>query len=148
MQVFPLSNRLAVDKATHRLLETLAAHPRVLASARQGWFIEALEALLPNEAEAVYKLCREVVRLYSGEFGSIQTAWAMHAANLTTVAITLQRLEEPYRGMGLELFEALLDIGLPDADATLRELDRRLPQPGMPRPRRLRRRRQRPGTEP
>ena len=51
----------------------------------------------------------------------------MHAANLTTVALTLHRMDDPCRRMGLELFESLLDIRLPDAEAALREIDLRLP---------------------
>src|SRR5262249_45006254 len=100
---------------------------------------------LPNEAETVYRLCREVIHQRGQDLASLQRGWSMHAANLTTVALTLHRMDNPYRGMGLELFEALLDIRLPDAEAALREIDLRPPGAvgGMPpiRPRRPRRRR-------
>jgi hypothetical protein len=125
IQLISLANDLPPDDATHRVLAALGQHPHHLAEADNGWFMERFEALLPNEAEAVYKLCREIVRLQRDALGSIRTAWAAHAANLTTIALTLQRLDQPYREMGLELFESLLELHLPDTEATLRELDRR-----------------------
>jgi nucleoside phosphorylase len=127
MQVFLAANQLPPDEETHRLLQALVEYPGPIAVGEEGWFLERLEGLLPNEAELVFKLSREVVRRRSQELGSIQTGWALHAASLTTIAITLQRLEEPFREMGLELFEGLLDIHLPDAEATLREIDQRPP---------------------
>jgi nucleoside phosphorylase len=127
MHLFIPSDSLLPDDATHQLLDALMRCPQVLVCTEEGWFIERLERLLPNEAETVCRLCREVIRLRGQDFGSIQRSWSMHAANLTSVALTLHRLDDPYRGMGLELFEALLDIRLPDAEAALREIDLRPP---------------------
>ena len=61
---------------------------------------------------------------------------------MTAIAITVHRLESPLREMGLELFEAMLELHLPDAEAALMELDQRLPAPlvgVMPRRRRMKR---------
>ena len=49
----------------------------------------------------------------------MQRGLSLRVANLTNVALTLHRLDDPCRGMGLELFEALLDMQLPDAEAAL-----------------------------
>lgn len=149
MHVFVASDSLLPDDATHKLLDALVRSPRALESAERGWLIERLEGLLPNEAKIVYRLCREVIRLRSQDLGSLQRSWSMHAANLTNIALTLHRLDNPYRGMGLELFEALLDISLPDAEAALREIDLRPPGKDVGvMPRRHRRRRPRRGAEP
>ena len=127
MHVFGASDSLLPDDATHQIFDAIVKSPQVLACAKDGWFIERLEGLLPNEAEAVYRLCREVIRLRGRDLGSLQMSWSMHAAHLTNVALTLHRLEEPYRGMGLELFEELLNVRVPDAEAALREIDLRPP---------------------
>jgi hypothetical protein len=125
IQVVSLTEDLPPDDATHRVLAALVQHPHHLAEAGNGWFIERFESLLPNEAAAIYELCREIVRLHKDDLGSIHTRWAAHTANLTTIALTLQRLDQPYREMGLELFESLLELHFSDAEATLRELDGR-----------------------
>jgi hypothetical protein len=109
-----------------------------------GGFVEQLADLLPNEAEAVFRICRELVRLRHGELGSIQSGWAAHASHMTNIAITLQRMEGELRDFGVELFEALLEGGIADAEGALREIDQRIPTPltgTMLRPRRQRRRR-------
>ncbi|MBX9579615.1 MAG: hypothetical protein K2X87_04840 [Gemmataceae bacterium] len=141
--VFTAADDLPHDEPTHRLLAALADHPGVLAHLSDGWVTERLEALLPAEADAVYRICRELVRLRRADLGSLASGWAAHAANLTNIALTLHRLGPDARGWGLELFESLLEAGLPDAESALRELDRRIPSPVggvMPRPRRRRRR--------
>lgn len=148
MHLFVASDSLLPDDPTHQLLDALVRHPRALLCAEVGWFIERLEGLLPNEAETVCRLCREVIRLRGQDLASLQSSWSMQAANLTNVALTLHRLDDPCRGAGLELFEALLDIRLPDAEAALREIDLRPPGRevrGMPRRHRRQRRR---GAEP
>jgi hypothetical protein len=149
MHVFVASDSLLPDKATHQLLDAIVRNPRVLACAENGWFIERLEGLLPNEAETVYRICQEVIRLRGQDLGSLQESWSLHAANLTNIALTLHRLDPPYRAMGLELFEALLDFRLPDAEVALREIDLRPPGRDVGvMPRRHRRRRPRRGAEP
>jgi hypothetical protein len=147
MQVF-VADELLPDDSTRRLLGSLADNPAPLACADSGWFIEGLERLLPNEPETVFRLCSEVVRQQGRDLGSIHRSWALHAANLTTVALTLHRMEDPYRRMGLELFETLLSIRVPDAEAALREIDLRPRLAGMIPPQRHRRpRRKRPGAQ-
>src|SRR5690606_23182298 len=83
MQIFDANDPLIADDATREVLSALARNPRVLAGTDDGWFIERLEEFLPDEAETVYRLCREVTRTRAADLGSIQTAWSMHAANLT-----------------------------------------------------------------
>jgi hypothetical protein len=130
MHIFSASDSLLPDAATHRVLEELIQHPQIMSCTEDGWLIERLESLLPHEPETVYRLCREIVKLRGRDLGSLQRGWAMHTANLTNIALTLHRLDSPYRGLGLELFEALLDIHLPDAEAALREMDLRPPGAG------------------
>jgi hypothetical protein len=60
---------------------------------------------------------------------------------MTTIALILQRLGPEIREPGLELFERLLEAGLPDAESILNEIDRRIPIPSRGILPRLRRRR-------
>jgi len=144
LEVFTFSDSLPADDATRRLLAALIEYPGVLAYLGDGQITERLEALLPQEAEAVYHVCRELVRHRRDDLRSVASGWSLNAANLTTISLTLQRMGAGMRELGLDLFESLLDAGLPDAESTLREIDRRIPSPIqgiIPRPRRRRRRR-------
>ncbi len=144
MQVFA-SDSLLPDNATHRLLNALVENPEPLSRDEDGWIVERLEALLPNESATGWLTSAgQIVRLRGEELGAMQRGLSLRVANLTNVALTLHRLDDPCRGMGLELFEALLDMQLPDAEAALREIDNRPPEAGVriqpPRPRQRRRR--------
>jgi hypothetical protein len=56
--------------------------------------------------------------------GDIQTAWSADAGDLIEIAITSQRIAQT-RGLGLDLFETLMDLSAYEASQVLRELDRR-----------------------
>jgi hypothetical protein len=142
LSVFRFTEGFDLDDRTRRLLTAVVHNLTILAWLDNGDLFEHLEALLPHEADVVCKICRELVRLRGESLGSLQSGWALHASRLTTISITLQRLDSPIREMGLELFEAMLDLHLPDAEAALLEIDQRLPSPLtgiIPRPRRPRR---------
>jgi hypothetical protein len=127
LQALTQERSLPRDDSTHRLLEAVANNPHVLAALEETWLLEHLEALLPHEAELVFRVSKEIIELRSRDLNSLQSGWSMHSANLTNIALTLHRLAPPYRAMGLELFEALLGARLPDAELALREIDQRLP---------------------
>jgi hypothetical protein len=56
--------------------------------------------------------------------GDIQTAWSADSGDLIEIAISLQRIAQT-RGLGLDLFETLMDLSAYEASQVLRELDRR-----------------------
>lgn len=126
-RLFLLCDYFPADTATHHVLESLYKHPKTLHAMEDGWFLERIESLLPYEASLIYQLCMELVQNRGEAITDFSQSWALHNANLTNIAITLHRMENPYRAMGLELFEALLDIRVPDAEAALREIDSRVP---------------------
>ena len=127
LSVFRGNEALDPDVETHRLLGALARDRAILAWLDEGWLLEKLEGLLPHEAQAGYEISRELVKLRGELLGSLQSGWALHTSQLTTIAITLQRMEAPLREEGLELFEALLDLHISEAEVALMELDQRLP---------------------
>ena len=140
MRVFALTPDLPPDAATRTLLEALVDRPAVLAADPEGYLVARLARLLPHEAELVGRLTRATIRIHRQDVASLSSPWSRQAADLTTIALTLHRLNEPHRRVGLELFEDLLTLRVTDAEAALRELDQRLQTPGMP-SRPLRRRR-------
>ncbi|MBA4066501.1 MAG: hypothetical protein C0501_22905 [Isosphaera sp.] len=99
-RAFTAGDDLPPDDSTGRLLRAVTERAEVLARAADSGLFERLERLLPQEAEPTYRICRGIVRQRGRDLGSIQQSWALHAANITNVALTLQRLECPFRGAG------------------------------------------------
>ena len=132
--LFRVVDRLAPDKETVQLLEAMCERiggaPRVDAS----YLAERLGSLLPHEAPLVGRLAMGVVECQPGVTG-------LAAANLVDLAVTLHRLGGETRTAGTELFESLLDKGVPEARTTLDEIDKRkeATRPRRPRVRRRRR---------
>jgi hypothetical protein len=144
MGAFCAVDVLSVDAATIRFLRALLSHPRVLRARDAGFLVERLQDVLSTEPDLASDLASELVRIWHDDLTDIRTAFAGHTANLTNVALTLQRLGGPYRSRGLDLFERLLDLGVHDAQATLNEIDKRplnVPRPVGQGRRRVRRRR-------
>jgi hypothetical protein len=125
MAVFWICDDLPADDHTWSLLEQILSHPQILERTGDDFLVEHLEHLLPMRPELVFRLCRELIQRRGRELISIQTSFAMSAPHLTTIALALQRLGGAQRGQGLELFEQLLALGVPDAQSTLNELDQR-----------------------
>lgn len=138
LDVFTFAENLPPDVHTKRLLAAIAARPAVLVDLQDGWIAERLEGLLPAEAESICLISKELARVRRAELGAVGSSWSQYAANLTTISLTLQRLDKPLREQGIELFESLLESGIHDAESAVREMDQRIPNPingFLPRPR-------------
>ena len=133
--LFRVVDGLAPDKETVTLLEAvcerIGAAPRVNAS----FVAERLGTLLPHEAPLVGRLAMGLTE------NQLPGLTGLTAANLVDLAVTLHRLGGETRNVGVELFEMLLDKGVPEARTTLDEIDRRKEaiRPRRPRVRRRRR---------
>lgn len=144
--VFRLVDALQPDGPTIRLLTAFADEPQRLGASGDEFFIQALASLLPHEADLVARLALQIAERWAEPLRDIRTAMAGAAPELIDIALTLHRLGDPLRRRGLELFEAMLDLGAYGSREALAEIDGR-PQAKLhgPRPR-LRRRRSQSGN--
>lgn len=132
--LFRVVDRLAPDKETVQLLEAMCERIGGTPRADVSFLAERLGTLLPHEAPLVGRLALGLV-------GSQPEVTGLAAANLVDLAVTLHRLGGETRTVGTELFESLLDKGVPEARTTLDEIDRRKEATRVRRPRVRRRRR-------
>ena len=121
MSIFLVCNDFPADEYTRAFLEQVLSYSEILRSTEDNFLVEHLEDLLPGEPELVFRLSEELIRHKGPELRSIQFSFAMSAAHLTNIALTLQRCGGEYRSKGLELFEQLLALGVPDTQSTLNE---------------------------
>jgi len=109
------------DEEAKRLINAVSDGPKLVASLGAELLdaIAPVAGLVPDLALAA---CKKVLgALTNGNFPG-QRAWA--AANLTNIALTLHR-QDAHRANGLELFESLIAMHLPDAVAALELIDRK-----------------------
>lgn len=132
--LFRVVDRLAPDKETVQLLDAMCERIGTAPRVDPSFLAERLGTLLPHEAPLVGRLAMGLVECQPGVTG-------LAAANLVDLAVTLHRLGGETRTAGTELFESLLDKGVPEARTTLDEIDKRkeATQPRRPRVRRRRR---------
>lgn len=134
VDLFRVVDRLAPDMETVQLLEAMCERIGAMPQADVSFLAERLGTLLPHEAPLVGRLALALV-------GSQPEVIGLAAANLVDLAVTLHRLGGATRAVGTELFESLLDKGVPEARTTLDEIDRRKEAARPQRPRVRRRRR-------
>jgi hypothetical protein len=131
MSVFRTRQELPIDDATLALLRQVAAHPEALVRADldEMFFDHLLDAFIVDP-ELVCRISEEAVRRRGGEIGSVQHKLFMAGSALIDISLRLQRSGGEYRRRGMELFEALLDLGVSEAVNVARSNDHRLAQGG------------------
>ena len=88
-------------------------NPALLDTEHVGYLIEQFDSLLPAERELVHRICVLLVERRSRSLVSIQEHLAAYSGNLLGIAVTLQRYGGDFRQRGVDLFERLLDIDVP-----------------------------------
>jgi hypothetical protein len=151
MTAFQTRDELPLDEATLSVLRQVEAHPEVLvrSGVDESFFDHLLDAFVVD-AELVCRISEEAVRRRGAELQSVQHGLYMANSALIDVSLRLQRSGGDYRRRGMELFEALLDLGVAEAVNVARSNDLRL-APGVDpirRPRRRRARANSPAQEP
>jgi len=140
MAVYQTSHELPLDEPTLKLLRQVQAHPDILvrSGVDESFFDHLLDAFVVD-AELVCRISAEAVRRRGTELQSASSGFYMANSALIDVSLRLQRSGGDYRRRGMELFEALLDLGVAEAISVARSNDLRLAPGG--RPSRLPRRR-------
>lgn len=137
-----LSNKeLLTNIASRDFLEMLCEDYALLKKVDAFTLLDNCLHVISWYPEQVYKICILIVQLYGEEIRDLRTSKIELASPLVDIAIRLQRLKEPAREHGLELFELLIHHDVPDAKVLLSALDRRIESSSGVSPIRLPRRR-------
>jgi hypothetical protein len=133
MTIFQTRDELPLDEPTLNLLRQVEAHPEVLVRSRvdEAFFDHLLDAFV-IDVELVCRISEEAVRRRGIELQSVQGGFYMASSALIDVSLRLQRSGGDYRRRGMELFEALLDLGVAEAVSVARSNDLRLAPGGHP----------------
>lgn len=139
--LFRLVDEITPDPSWVELLTAIEANLADAPKINATFVVDRLQTLLPHHALLVAKIARRLIETWRDELGDIQTGTAGSASELVDLAITLHRIGDDTREIGLELFEQLVEIQAYSAKETLEQIDNRFRNHAPQRPRLPRRNR-------
>ena len=127
MDLFRVSANMPPDQQTEEILNILVENPEFIRRSGASFLADRLKELLSDgfNPGIVAEITRSILVAGGTAIGDIRTSWAGEAGDLIEISITLQRMKNT-RGIGLDIFEALMDTGAYEADQVLRDVDRRV----------------------
>ena len=139
-----LSENFGTCRLAQRILSAVRKSSTYLKSAADYQFCLSIEPFVHLEPELVLDLTTRLLDVYE-QGGTERTGRSLDLADdsLDSIAMTLQRMDEPLRSAGLDLFERLLEFGFAAPTQTLHEVDARPNATNIPNRRRRRRSRNR-----
>ncbi|SDA97848.1 HNH endonuclease [Mesorhizobium qingshengii] len=123
--VFRLVDEITPDPSWLALLTAIEANLAGAQKINATFVVDRLQTLLPHHALLVARIAKHLIETWRDELGDIQTGTAGSASELVDLAITLHRIGEETREIGLELFEQLVEIQAYTAKETLEQIDNR-----------------------
>lgn len=143
LDIFRLVGSITPSPAWIELLRAIEKQLPHQKSFPSVFVIERLQTLLPDEAVLVGDFSLALTAKWQKDLADISTGAASAAPELVDIALTLHRLSDSTRELGIRLFEELLRINAYSAQDTLNQIDNRFssraPSPRARLPRRQRR---------
>lgn len=123
--LFRLVDEIAPDPDWVALLSCIEANMATAPKIDATFVVDRLQTLLPHQALLVARIARRLVEAWRDQLGDVRTSTASSASELVDLAITLHRLGDETRELGLELFEQLVELQAYSARETLEQIDNR-----------------------
>lgn len=123
--LFRLVEEIPPDPDWVALLSSIDANIANAPKIDATFVVDRLQTLLPHQAPLVARIARRLVEAWRDELGDVRTGTASSASELVDLAITLHRLGDETRELGLELFEQLVELQAYSARETLEQIDNR-----------------------
>lgn len=121
-----LFDKFVPNKDSKRILRVTAGNPAIIQNVDAFLFAEVLERFVASDPDVVLKLTNTLLDQFESQSDDEHHRnFDLSDSPLTSIAITLQRMDKQLRSAGLDLFERLLTFGFPATVQTIRELDNR-----------------------
>jgi SpoVK/Ycf46/Vps4 family AAA+-type ATPase len=138
--IFPYGENVLLNKDMKRIISAILPNDGIIIKSAE----RLIEGVIDNTAIEPYLIgyiCSRVIKVGKDEIKSPGSRYSMVAEPIVSIALTLHRMQPPYRKIGLNLFEELIESDIPHARQALDILDRK--PIATHAPMRLRRRRKR-----
>jgi hypothetical protein len=137
-QVFLYGERVTLNDRMKGIIEAILSNDQILLKSADK-LVEGVMDQTATDPEIIANICNRVLEAGKAEIQNIGSHLASIAEPIVSIALTLHRKMPPYRAIGLELFEKLIESNIPYARQALDLLDRKPITSHEPKP--LRRRR-------
>ncbi|MBU4185259.1 MAG: ATP-binding protein [Proteobacteria bacterium] len=138
--IFLYGENVLLNKNMKRIISAILPNDGIIIKSAE----RLIEGVIDNtaiEPELIGYICSRVIKVGKDEIKSLGSRYSMVAEPIVSIALTLHRMPPPYRKIGLNLFEELIESDIPYARQALDILDRKPIAAQLPM--RLRRRRKR-----
>lgn len=125
MDWFRVTGALQFDAETQSILEAFVTGNSLDIAGTRSYALDHVGDLIDQAPDLVYRVSKRLLDIFKADVGNLASNSALEAESLVSIALTLQRQEEPYRTRGLELFEQLLKYNAYKARDVLMDIDRR-----------------------
>jgi hypothetical protein len=139
-QVFIYGEKVVLNDRMKRIIEAILSNDQILLKSADK-LVEGVMDQTATDPEIIANICNRVLEAGKAEIQNIGSHLASIAEPIVSIALTLHRKMPPYRAIGLELFEKLMESNIRYARQALDILDRKPVTAHEPRPLRRRRRR-------
>ncbi|MDQ5937966.1 MAG: hypothetical protein QG574_5329, partial [Cyanobacteriota bacterium erpe_2018_sw_21hr_WHONDRS-SW48-000092_B_bin.40] len=120
---------LGKDKGTKLFLEIIIDDCDFRQSLDSVDLLENIYPVADWYPEQVYQICSLLLSEHGPSLADYSGSQFMMTGPLLDIALVLQKLSEPYKSKGLDLFEQLMLFNVPDTQQLLADLDQRIDQP-------------------
>jgi len=122
---FRLVSEMQETEEVQTIFGAVAAGRSLEAVTERSFIVDALEQVVEFVPDVVYQISKRIMDIYKSNLGNFATSAALESEGLLSIALALQRQDEPHRTHGLELFELLLHYNAYRAREVLMDIDRR-----------------------
>lgn len=122
---FRVNEGLRLTSDSRPILEALASGRALEIAGTGSYALDRIADLVEDDPDLIYRLARRLIDAYKANLGNFSTSAPLASETLLSIAITLQRLEEPHHTRGLGLFELLLKYNAYKVREVLMDIDRR-----------------------
>lgn len=122
--LFPYGENVLLNKNMKRIISAILPNDGIIIKSAE----RLIEGVIDNtaiEPDLIGYICSRVIDVGKDEIKNSASRYSMVAEPIVSIALTLHRMPAPYRAIGLNLFEELIESNIPHARQALDILDRK-----------------------
>ena len=122
--IFLYGENLTFSENMKKIITAILPNDGILIQSAEN-LVEGIIDKTDIEPQIIGNICQRIIEVGKDEIKKLSSRYSMVAEPLVSIALTLHRMLPPYREMGLNLFENLIESNIPHARQALDILDRK-----------------------
>ena len=122
--IFPYGQKISLNKNMKNIINAILPNDGILIHSAEN-LVKGISNQINLEPKLIGEICHRIIEVGRDEIRNYGSRYSMVAEPLVKICLTLHRMQPPYRSIGLDLFEELIDSEIPQARTELNILDRK-----------------------